>query len=112
VSPAIAPRHAANDGATEAARLRATAVQLEGLFVRQLFAAMRETVPTDGMMHGGAGEEMFTAMMHEHLADEVPAGWDRGLTAQLIATLQRAGSPPSPTDPASAADPTPLPEPR
>lgn len=76
-------------------RLKETAAQLEGIFVRQLFAAMRETVPTDGITHGGAGEEMFTAMMHEHIADELPSRWDRGIGAQVLAELRRTEGTPS-----------------
>lgn len=78
------------------AALRAQAVQLEGMFVRQLFAAMRETVPKDGLMSGGAGEEMFTAMRDEHLADALPAQWSRGLAASIVREL--AGRPAAPSE--------------
>lgn len=73
--------------AREVRRMREAAVQLEGMFVRQLFAAMRETVPQDGPTHGGPGEEMFTAMLHEHVADALPARWDRGIAAQVAAQV-------------------------
>jgi Rod binding domain-containing protein len=76
--------------------LAQSAQQLEGLFVRQLFAAMRETIPQDGALSDGAGEAMFTAMMHEHLADLAPARWDNGIGAQ-IASEFRAPSAPSGT---------------
>jgi len=66
-------------------RLAKSAQQLEGLFVQQLFAAMRETVPDEGLLSGGAGEQMFTAMMHEHLADLAPARWSQGLSADIAA---------------------------
>jgi Rod binding domain-containing protein len=71
-------------------RLTKTAQQLEGLFVQQLFAAMRDTVPTDGPLSGGPGGEMFTAMLHEHLAEEVPARWDRGLASNIAAQMAAA----------------------
>lgn len=82
----------ASPRAREAERLRETAAQLEGLFVRQLFAAMRATVPTDGITGGGAGEEMFTAMLHEELADVVPTRWERGLAREVLASFDRAGA--------------------
>ncbi|MHB1297444.1 MAG: rod-binding protein [Gemmatimonadaceae bacterium] len=58
-------------------RLAAGTGALDGMFARQLFAAMRETVPEGGLTGGGAGEEMFTAMLHEHVADALPAQWER-----------------------------------
>ena len=98
----VAPS-AANDSA-DTRRLRDAASQLEGLFVRQLFAAMRDTVPTGGPLSGGAGEEMFTAMLHEHLADAVPARWDRGIAASVTAAFTPR---PAQTTSASAAAETP-----
>lgn len=72
------------------ARLAESAKQLEGMFVRQLFAAMRETVPQDGLTHGGAGEEMFTALLHEHVADDLPTQWDRGLASQVVRAMRES----------------------
>ncbi len=69
------------------ARLRDAVTQLEGVFVEQLFKAMRATVPEDGVTSGGAGEEMFTSLMDQHLAASVPASWDRGLTEALTRQL-------------------------
>ena len=80
-------------------RLAQSAQELEGLFVQQLFTAMRATVPQDGLISGGAGEEMFTAMLHEHLAEEAPARWTQGLAAQIAQQFTRQS--------ASAPEPTP-----
>ncbi|MBX3174798.1 MAG: rod-binding protein [Gemmatimonadaceae bacterium] len=74
-------------GENKREQLHAQAQALEGMFVRQLFAAMRETVPSDGITHGGAGEEMFTAMRDEFIADQLPAQWSRGLSASLVREL-------------------------
>ncbi len=51
------------------ARLRKATSQLEGVFMEQLFKAMRDTVPQDGALDGGEGEAMFTSMMDEHVAE-------------------------------------------
>ena len=74
-------------------RLRAVTKQLEGVFVQQLFKAMRETVPQDGFTDGGAGEEIFTGMMDETMATHVPNQWDRGIGESLYRQL-RAALPP------------------
>lgn len=79
--PPIAP-------ATDRA-LRETAKQLEGLFVQQLFKAMRETVPQqDGIVSANAGEDMFTGLMDQHLAAETPNQWEGGLAESVYRQLR------------------------
>ncbi|MEP7347564.1 MAG: rod-binding protein [Gemmatimonadaceae bacterium] len=75
---------------TEDARLQKVARQLEGVFVQQLFKAMRETVPQDGAVDGGSGEQMFTSMMDEKLADQLPGQWHHGIGEGLIRQLRNA----------------------
>ena len=68
--------------------LRKTAHQLEGVFVDQLFKAMRDTVPHDGYLDGGSGEDMFTSMLDSKVADEAPAQWTHGLADGIYRQLQ------------------------
>ena len=75
---------------TEDARLRQSSRDLEGVFVEQLFKAMRETVPENSLLSGGAGEEMFTSMMDSHLASQVPNDWNDGLGEALYRQLRAA----------------------
>lgn len=75
------------------ARLLQTARKLEGVFVEQLFKVMRETVPEGGLVDGGTGEEVFAGMLDQHLADEVPSGWNRGLSDAVYRQLRNALSP-------------------
>lgn len=84
-------------------RLRKVVGQLQGVFVEQLFKAMRETVPDDGITHGGAGEEMFTGMLDQHLASETPAQWQHGLGDALFRQLRPALDAPSGAKPAGTA---------
>lgn len=70
------------------ARLKDTSGKLEGIFVEQLFKAMRDTVPQDGIADGGQGEEIFTGLMDQKLADEVPAQWKRGIADALVKELR------------------------
>lgn len=92
-SPATRPISVApsrrEPGSPEQQQLRETAGQLEGLFVQQLFKAMRETVPTgDGIVSGGAGEDMFTGLMDQHLAAETPNQWGGGIAEALYRQLR------------------------
>jgi peptidoglycan hydrolase FlgJ len=69
--------------------LHKTAQDLEGLFVQQLFKAMRETVPEgEGIVSGGAGEDIFTGLLDEHLAAETPRQWESGVAAALYRQLR------------------------
>jgi peptidoglycan hydrolase FlgJ len=54
------------------AKLRQTALQLEGMFVQRMFAAMRETVPQDGFLGQSSAEQTFGSMLDEKLAEKVP----------------------------------------
>ena len=79
---------------SEEARLRQASRDLEGVFVEQLFKAMRETVPENSLFGGGAGEEMFTSMMDSHFATQVPEQWESGMAEALYRQLRAAlGSP-------------------
>jgi flagellar protein FlgJ len=60
---------------SDEARLKKTALQLEGLFVQRMFAAMRDTVPTDGALAPSSAESTFTGLMDEKLSEQVPTQW-------------------------------------
>jgi flagellar protein FlgJ len=83
ISAARAPLPGSDD-----AKLRQAASDLQGVFITELFKAMRETVPQDGIANGGAGEEMFTGMLDQHLAPQAGEGWSRGLGEALYRQLR------------------------
>ena len=69
---------------------------MEGLFVQRLFAAMRATVPEDGLMTPSNAESTFTDMLDEKMAEQVPAQWSgsHSLSEALYNQLrQRLASP-------------------
>lgn len=70
------------------ARLRKAAQQMEGVFLEQMFKAMRETVPEGEMARGGTGEEIFTGLLDQKLADVAAAGGERGLGAAIYRQLR------------------------
>ncbi len=84
------------------AKLQQAVSNLEGVFVQQLYKAMRESVPQqEGIVSGGAGEEMFTALMDQHLAAETPQHWERGLSDALYRQLSQHLVSAPPTDDAA-----------
>ena len=90
-------------GPTRDPRLRKAVQDLQGVFVEQLFKAMRETVPDDGLSSGGAGEAMFTGLMDQHVASLAPLQWERGLGASLYRQLQPAAAQDASTPPAGGS---------
>jgi flagellar protein FlgJ len=77
--------------ANDEARLKKTAKQLEGVFVEQLYKAMRDTVPQDeGAIGAGTGEDMFTGLMDQKLAAETPTQWAHGLADAAYRQLRKA----------------------
>ena len=86
------------------ATLMKTASQLEGMFVQQLYKAMRETVPQqEGIVSGGAGEDIFTGLLDQHLAAETPKQWEHGIAQALYQQLRHG----PPADAPQPAVPTP-----
>ena len=88
--PAVGRGRAADEKA-----LKQSAEALGGLFVQRLFRAMRAGVPTDGLVGRGAGEDMFSSMVDQRIAEDV-ARTDSGphdLSASLFDALRdRLGS--------------------
>jgi flagellar protein FlgJ len=84
--------------ASDESRLKKASHDLEGVFVLELFKAMRNTVPKDGIMGGGAGEEMFSGMMDQKLSTEVASGWERGLGAAVYRQLSTLVQPEAPQE--------------
>ena len=74
----------------EAERLKAATQPMEGEFYQELFKAMRDTIPQDGLMGGGQGEEMFTSLMDQQFADAAAARSHRGIGAALYRHFVRA----------------------
>lgn len=80
----------------EDAKLRKAVADLQGLFVQQLFKAMRDTVPQgDGIVSGGSGEDIFTSLMDQHVAAETPTRWEGGVGEALYRQLRGAPVPAS-----------------
>jgi len=51
------------------ARLRKAAYDLEAVFVNELFKAMRETVQHEGILSQDPGQELFTGVLDQRLAE-------------------------------------------
>jgi Rod binding domain-containing protein len=63
--------------------------QLESVFINQLFQAMRASVPKDEVLGNAPGQEMFTSMMDQRLAEETSKRLERGLGESMYRQLVR-----------------------
>ena len=82
------PQTVAGTASPNDAKLRRATQELEGVFVQELFKAMRETVPEGGIVDGGPGEEMFSSMMDQTISSDAASGWERGIGAALYRQLK------------------------
>jgi len=76
------------------AALRSLSQDLQSVFVQQLFAAMRASVPKDGFIADAPGTEMFDQMLDQKLASETSAHLSHGIADALYRQLSR-GLPPA-----------------
>lgn len=77
------------DPGPEHQRLRQAAHQLEGVFMSQLLSAMRQTVQQDGVVQTDGGQEMFTSMLDQKIADISARRSDHGVGERLYQQLSR-----------------------
>jgi len=80
---------------------------LEGVFLAQLFQALRATVPESGL-GTAAGQDLFTAMLDERLAELAAQRMRGGVGDALYRQLSRRLEPPatgSPHGPSASAAP-------
>jgi len=70
-------------------RLRKVSHQLEGVFLNQLFQAMRESVPASAPGSGGEGERLFDGMFDEAMAGRAAARSERGIGDAIYRQLER-----------------------
>jgi flagellar protein FlgJ len=75
--------------ASDRARLRQASHDLEGVFLNQLFQAMRATVPHEGIVAQSGGEDLFDSMLDQRLSELSAARSTRGLGEALYRQLSR-----------------------
>lgn len=72
------------------ARLRQSAQDLEGVFMSQLFKAMRETVPEgEGIFESSTAEGVFSSMLDEVMGEVTAQRLEGGLGDALYNQLNR-----------------------
>lgn len=71
------------------AKLKKASHDLESVFINELFKAMRQTVPDDGILANDPGQELFTGMMDERIAQSYAGQGKTGIGESLYHQLSR-----------------------
>lgn len=80
----------AGSGKTPHQKLKQASHDLEGLFVNELFKAMRASVPQgDGIMSSAPGDDLFQGMMDEKIAGLYAGKSNHGIGEALYRQLSR-----------------------
>lgn len=69
--------------------LRQATRALEGVFMNQLFQAMRETVPEGGFLESSSAQGIFESMFDEQMAEALAQRTEGGLGDLLYEQLRR-----------------------
>ena len=63
--------------------IKKAAKEFEAYFVSHLLKVMRESVPKSGLLSGGMGEDFYTSMMDEKIAEGIALQGGFGLSQLL-----------------------------
>jgi peptidoglycan hydrolase FlgJ len=61
--------------------------QFEAMFIGQFLGSMYDGIPTDGLMGGGQGEQMFRSLLVDQYAQSIEKQGGFGLAASVKAEL-------------------------
>jgi Rod binding domain-containing protein len=87
VNQAGAVGPAATPPADPRAELRRLSNQLQGVFIAQLFQAMRQSVPEDGLLATAPGGDLFNTLLDDRLATQTAERLRRGIGEALYREL-------------------------
>lgn len=92
-TPAAAASQQSAQSPSPHARLRASARQLEGVFVGQLLKAMRASASEGGLTGISTGEQLFTELFDERMAQEAALRSRNGIGEAIYRQMARRLSP-------------------
>jgi flagellar protein FlgJ len=86
-----APGRASASATGDAAhtKLKKASHDLESVFINELFKAMRQTVPDDGILSQDPGQDLFTGMLDERIAQSYAGQGRTGIGDALYHQLSR-----------------------
>ena len=85
--PVVRPDVVATDEQRNAQLLQ-RCQEFEAVLVNTMMQSMRETVPADGLLHGGHAEKMYTSMLDMEYARQMSAQTRSSLARTMYERLQ------------------------
>jgi Rod binding domain-containing protein len=69
-------------------KIKSACMEMESMFIQNMFKEMRASIPKGGLTSGGKAEEMFTEMLDAELARSLSASGGIGLSAMVQRQLE------------------------
>jgi len=70
------------------ARMEEAAAQFEALLVQQMFGAMWQSIPKEGLLSGSREEALFRDLFHEALAEEASKSQSLGIKELILKEMK------------------------
>ena len=70
-------------------KLQDSCKDFESVFTAKLLNVMRKTVPKNGLIHGGKGEEVFSGLLDDEIAENIADGQGLGLAQMIFDQLKQ-----------------------
>ncbi len=80
---------AMGNGEKKDSKLWKTCVEMESLFLNQMFKEMRQTIHKTGWLHGGHAEEIFEDMLYDEYSLKVSKNSNLGLAKMIYDQMSR-----------------------
>ena len=84
----VVRQHAAATDAQRNAQLLQRCQEFEAVLVNTMMQSMRQTVPSDGLFHGGHAEQMYTSMLDMEYARQMSIESRSSLARTMYERLQ------------------------
>ncbi len=68
-------------------KLREATVDFETLFIKQMLNSMRKTVPKNGLLDGGQGQEIFEDMLYDEYSKKIANTASLGISDMMFKQL-------------------------
>ncbi len=68
-------------------KLKNLSMEFESFFMKEVVKSMRDTVPKDGLLHGGNAEEIYKSMFDDKLAESMAKDGSSGIADTLYRQL-------------------------
>ena len=74
--------------ASQESKIKSACMEMESMFIQNMFKEMRASIPKGGLTSGGKAEEMFTEMLDAELARNLSASGGIGLSSMVQRQLE------------------------